>query len=437
MSRLAARQSSLALLLGIVVGLVLVSLPLSNPAHVSHTVLNPGPGLSSKTAYNEVDEKVNSLPGGPWGLISMEGVVATAPAAPFAWGQDRCQTLPGPTMWNLSRLPTLTTTLWGGNALFWQLVYINDTESMVFGSNANGSVTIDGPYSPSTPCVLLLEGSQGGLAGSTFPPSYWLPGAGFDEGLLATLAQLNSTSWAPTAATHLGNVSMAHWGGAMVAYYTLGYTWLNIVEWTSQAWLVWYQACGVPGRSTLQPYTTTGWGLNSSPAVYAGSESGGVSCPVTTDSHFQVSYNQTSTASIGSGQAIEERLTIGVGYSGSYAYFDTANSLVSWMARVSLNASNGTAVTPAAEECTVSATSLAGCAVPSRFWYAALLSPNGYLLDTYPTVAGGNQWETPNVFITNNDTLVIVSASNLIGTGDGLSLVPAAAFPSVLGGITI
>ncbi len=221
------------------------------------------------------------LPGGPWGLISMQAVIATAPAAPFPAGEDRCQTLPGPTMWNLSGVPSLNTSLWGGRALFWQLVFYNDSGSMVFGSVINSSVVVDGPYDSASYCVSYLENAFGGLYES-FPSSYWFPNGTFSRGLLMTLAQLNSESWAPTAASHLGNASLRVWGG-IVTYYTLGYSWLNLVDWGPQAWLVWNQACGIPGRSGDQPYAETGWGLNSSPSTYYGPiAEGQLSCPVST-----------------------------------------------------------------------------------------------------------------------------------------------------------
>jgi hypothetical protein len=367
----------------------------------------------------------------------MEGVVATAPAAPFeAAGEDTCQVLPGPTLWNLSKVQITNTSLWGGRSVYWQLVYLNDTYAMVFASDINGSIVLGGPYGASTTCVSSLESGFGGLFTLSFPRPYWLPGGAFARGLLATLAQLNSSSWATTAATNLGNGSLRAWGGDLVAYYTLGYTWLNLVDWTNEGWLVWYQACGIPGRSGEQPYGETGWALNSSPSKYYGSLTGTMSCPVNTNAHFQVSFNQTSSASLGSGAEVAEHLTMGLG-NGTYVYDETANSLVSWMASVSLKSSGGSSISPAAEACAINATGLAECSGPPDSWYAVLLSPDGYLLDTYPTVARGNQWEYPNVFVTNNDTLVLVSANSLTGTGDTLSLGGAHSFPQVLGSISL
>jgi hypothetical protein len=399
-------------------------------------VQNPGPGLPSEVAYRQVEAHVNLTGGGPWGLFSLEGVISTAPAAPFEGsGEDICQTLPGPTLWNLSGVVDLTTTLWGGRSVFWQFVYINETNSLIFASDIEGRVLVDGPVAAQSPCAYSLENGIGGLF-SWEPSAYWQAAGQFDSELIQSVYELNSTLWAPTAATHVGNASLSSWGGNLVAYYTLGFTWLNLVDWTEGGWLVWYWACGVPGRSGEQPYAETGWGLNSDPTTFYGSGEGSTSCPVNTNAHFQVNYTQSSASKFGSGSMTGEHLSVGLG-NGTYVYYSTANSLVSWMTQVSLKTSAGIQVHPSSTNCNPNASSLDGCTAPAEGWYAALLSPDGYLLDTFPTTAGGSQWETPNVFVTNNDTLAIVSASTLVGSGDVLSITPAYSFPQVLGNATL
>ena len=435
MNRGSTKLSTIAIAIGIVSGSVLVAVPFLT-FHPNPGALNPGPGQPSVTAFRQVQDRVNGTSGGPWGLVSMEGVVSTSPSAPFLWGQDRCQALPGPTLWNLSGIQSLSTSLWGGRALFWQMVFINQTGGLILASNADGTITLDGPLAASTPCVSLLESAPGGLYGS-FPPSYWSPNGVFNVGLMETLDRLNSSAWAPTASDHLGNASFSAWNGRGVGYYTLGFTWLNLVDWTAHGWLAWYQACGIPGRSGPQPYSETGWGLNSSPTVYYGSSGGELSCPVSTNSNFLVTFNRTGTGSNASGNVTAERLTIGVGYPGSYVYYDTANSLVSWMSSVSLTNSSGNRVPPIAEACVANATTLADCASPRNSWYAVLLSPNGWVLDTYPSATGGDQWNVPNVFLTNNDTLVLEAATSLTGIGDRLSLSPTYTFPQIAGSVNL
>ncbi len=437
MRRSNAARSTVALATGIVIGLVLVSIPFYwfSTKLAPPEAQNPGPGLASQPAYNQSEARVEAVPGGPWGLVSMVGLVAPASTAPFGWGQDRCQTLPGPTIWNLSGVRSLNTTLWGGRSVFWQMVYVNETYAMLFTADINGSVILDGPYGPAFPCVSYLENGVGGLF-TVFPGSYWLPSGTFARGLVQALTQLDSVSWARTASNRLGNTSLQSWKG-IVGYYALGYTWLNLVGWNNQGWAVWYQTCGIPGRSGEQPFAETGWGLNSSPSTYYGSENGGISCPVNTNADFLVAYNQTSSTRSGSGTELGEQLRIGVGSSGAYVYYDTANSLVSWMTRIFLNTSGGIPINPIAEACSLTDTSLSDCTPPTQSWYAVLISPNGWLMDAYPSASGGNQWETPNIFVTNNDTIVILSANSLIGTGDQLAVGPAFAFPLILGGITL
>ena len=432
--RVPRHPSRAAFVAGVLAGLLLATLPLTVPNGLSKAEAIPGPGFTSLAAYQQVQGKVNATLGGPWGLISMEGVVSPEPVAPFAWGQDRCQVLPGPTLWNLSGIANVSTSLWSGRAVFWQLVYLNSSGAMLFGSDVNGTVVIDGPYLASTPCVTILESGSGGIYGS-FGPSYWLPNGTFVRELLRTLEQLDSASWGATAANHLGNVSFTAWADRGVAYYTLGYTWLNLVGWTEGAWLVWYQGCGVPGRSGPQPYQTTGWALNSSPTTYygsIGSGSGGLSCPVS-NAEFHVGFSETGSNSTGLGAYLGFRLSVGLGSNGSYIYFDTANSLVSWMTGVSLGTAGGVPVAPAQEQCPSNATRVTSCVAPRTSWYAVLESPVGWILDTFPSTAGGSEWSRPNVFVTNNDTLVVVSSTNLTGTGDELSLVPLYSFPQVTG----
>jgi hypothetical protein len=430
-------RATVPLTLGIVIGLALASTPLFIASKTSHSIQSPGLGVTSQEAYNQTEAKLGGLPGSPWGLISMESVIATAPAAPFETDQDSCQTIPGPTIWNLSRASDLNTSLWGGRSVFWQFVYINDTYAMIFASDISGSIVVDGPYNANSPCVSSLENGFGGLFTSGFPPSYWLPGSTFDQELLQTLAQLNSSAWAPTAASNFGNNSSKAWGDGIVTFYTLGTTWLNLVGWTEGGWLVWYWACGIPGRSGEQPFAEAGWALNSSPRKMYGVENGSTSCPVNTNVNYNVTFDQTSSPATGLGSSLAEHLTIGLGSAGTYIYWDTANSLVSWMTHVSLNAGGGAPVASTAEECPTNATSVTECVAPAQGWYAALLSPDGYLMDAFPTTSGGSRWQFPNVFVTNNDTLVILSSASLVESGDVLSIAPAYSFPQVLGNVTL
>lgn len=422
----------LPLLLGVVAGLVIASIPIAFPRQASASKLSPGAGVASQVAYDQVAPEVHGLGDGPWALISMVGVVATAPLAPFGDGEDRCQTLAGPTLWNLSATGSLDTSLWGGRSLFWQMVFDNETFGMVFASDLNGSVTLDGPYAANNPCVSLLEDDLDGI----YPMPYWLPGSQFARNVTDSVNQLGSELWSPTAANHLGNGSLSAWGN-IVAYYVTGYTWLNLVQWSNSGWNVWYQTCGSSGKAGLQPFVFTGWAINSSPTTYYGSGSGEISCPVSSDAEYDVTFNQTSLVPVGSGDGLEERLTIGVGSPGSWAYEDTANSLVTWWAGLSLTSSNGTPIASGPELCPSAATQIGDCAAPGHGWYAVLLNPNGWIIDEYPATAENKIWTVPNVFITNNDTLVLVSPQSLIGSGDVLSFTSVQTFPQTTGSVKL
>jgi len=340
-------------------------------------------------------------------------------------------------MWNISGAPTTGFALWGGGTGFWQLVYLNDSESMLFVSDVNGSVSIDGPYSDANRCVWYLENGFDGLFTYEFPPSWWMPGSSFDSQTVETALQLNSSAWGPTAAEYFGNESVLSWRGNAAAYYVLGTTWLNLIPWTEGAWVAIYWGCGVPDRSGEQPLNFTSWALNDSPTEFYGTVHEATSCPVNTNANYLITYNQTSVAGVSRGSVDGLRLRIGVGNTEGRGYSGTANSLVTWMTRVSLNTSSGSPLGSADESCPSNATSIADCVAPTAGWYAVLLSSDGYPLDEYPTESNGNQWATPNVFIANNDTLAIVCSANLTGSGDVLSLVGSTAFPQVLGNVTL
>jgi hypothetical protein len=425
------RRVALFLVVGIAIGCIIALFPPLTITRAPGT--NPGPGLTSQEAYSEVSPAAYSTPHGPWGLISLQGIVATGPVAPFAWGQDRCQVLPGPMLWNLSALPSVQTTLWGGRTLFWQFVFLNDTGGMLFASDSSGAIRMDGPYPASDPCVSLLENGGGGLYGAS-PPAFFAPSGSFVSENIEALSQLDSSAWAPTAASHAGNKSFSTWGGG-VAFYTLGFTWLNTVSWTEGAWLVHYQSCGIPERSGTQPYVESGWGLNSSPSTYYGGISGGMSCPVVTTAHFQITYSSAPPTTGITDMLYSAALTIGLG-NGTYVYFDTANSLVSWMTKITIREPNGSYLLPAGQDCARNATQLTDCVAPPTSWYGVLLSPAGYLIDTFPSGASVDRWSVPNVFVTNNDTLAILSASSLAGLGFNVSIAPAFPFPAVAGGFT-
>ena len=429
-----SRHSLVAVGVGVLVAVLLVTLPdLYFPQGPGTIIeLNPGPGITSQMAYREVDSMIAGGPDGPWGMISMQGVVAPSLVAPFGFGQDQCQTLPGSNAWNLSKIPSLNTTLWGGRATFWQFVFLNDSNAMLFATDINGQVALDGPYPAGASCVSELESFMFGL----YPPSYWQPTGPLVLEATETALVQNSTKWASTAADNFGNASRTSWAGRLAAYYVNGLTWFNGVQWSNDGWNVWYQNCGFSEVAGLRPWAFTGWDLNWSTSNYYGAAYGSISCPVSQNAHFLISYNGTAPPPLGRGGESALRLRIGVG-NGTYAYYDTANSLVTWMAHVSLDSSQSTPVTPSMEQCPANATGVSECPIPSVGWYAVLASPTGFLLDTYPTANGGDNWSLPNVFITNNDSLVILSAQGLAGTGDLLSLTPAYAFPQVVGTTTL
>ncbi len=389
--------------------------------------------MTSGQAYSEANSTVARIPGGPWGLVSMQGFVADGLATPFGEDQAASQGLAGPNTWNLSAVGTLNATLWSGRSLFWQLMFMNASTSMAFVEVAESEVYEQGPIGPTNPCVKGLETSWWGMFSSE-PASYWLPGSQFDEQLGLTAEALNSSDWAPTAATHLANRSAESWVRIM-AVYTLGWTDLSLVDWSNATWLAWYQSCGLPGLNPYRPYAETGWTLGADPSVFYGQLSGMLSCPVVQGSPFNFTYS-LEPASV-SPEIIEYGLHIGFGGNGSWFYNSSADSLSAWMIEMNLNSSTGAPIPAASPNCPLQRPNLSGCAPPPSGWYAVLLSPTGWVLDTYPSTAGATSWTVPNVAVTNADTLAIVSSGSLHGSGDVFGVASNQTWWPVFGSVVV
>jgi len=224
-----------------------------------------------------------------------------------------------------------------------------------------------------------------------------------------------------------------------VAYYTLGWSSLNLVDWTIGGWVVWYQSCGIPGQGVERPFADTGWGLNASPTQYGGALTGEISCPVNSNAIFNFTFNPTSVSPAhGLAGAEGFSLKIGLGAASETQIINqTANSLSAWMVDLDIHSPGGSVVAPSGTGCPTTADGIGSCSAPTSGWYAVLLSPVGWLLDSYPSGSGGGNWTLPNVSVVNNDTLVIVPSLNLNLTGDTLDIGPSGSLPLVTGSVSL
>lgn len=423
-------QPALAISVAVLVAasLVLIVVVSTQPPTPSPNVL-PGPGLNSLQAFDQANRTTMGLTGRPWALLGMQGVVTSLPGLPMGAGQGPCQDLPGVTLWNLSQSGNLNTTLWGGRAVFWQVTFINSSGWLLFDSVLPNLTYSNGPFSPANACVSEFE--DGML--SVFPLSYWAPGGTNAMQSVLALRELNSTAWAPTAATYLGDEFSGNNDDAIV-YYTLSYSTLNNVDWSTGTWFVQYTTCGLTGRSGYQDWTETAWGIGSSPSEFNGKISGEISCPARLDATYNVTLvNVTATPSLGGWQSAGA-LLIGLGVNDQgWIYNSTANFLSSWMVLLDLMDSAGHALPLAPSNCTSNDSRLTGCRAPESGWYAVLLSQSGWILDTYSLESSSARWATPNVSVVNNDTLAILSQADLTDTEDVLSFGASSSLPLIEG----
>jgi len=342
-----------------------------------------------------------NVSGGPWRLISAVGIVSTEPVAPEpdSIPAGACQDLPGPTVWNGSRIP-----VWGGSldlgiAPFWELLFINSTSALLPIQTVNDSLIPDRPVGPTTPCGIALSTIGG--------PHYSL--------------QSSPTVSAPIDSSGAAHLAWIHGGSGFVAANPRVTVWLGIggpfpvygIPW-GIGWGLVYGTCGIPG-------------------IHGNANESDFAIP-----------NATTVVSIGTGNATctWAKYTLGFGPSsqsaapggGVWVSVPIANvthtvSLNTWMLSLAIANSSRTFQPVANVTCNDIAFGSETCRAESPGWFAALTTDRGYWLDVLGWNGSAGGWRLPNVGVYSNETLVVYLPPNLAATA--LTVNAVSTLPSV------
>lgn len=401
--------SQTAAFTGVTVALLLIafSFPANLPVH-----LGPSPPgwVSFHDAYRSTESTVATTPGGPWHMSLAEGVASASTWSPSLsmWSANAtelatvlaCQQyLSGPsifTFWPSSQYPSGTgpQALETGTAGLWSFVYLNASGAALVVSVVHGAVFVNGVVKTSGPC--------GRLGGPFVAPTSYLNPSNVSD----------TTSFAYSAFGWLRGTE-DRVPGTMTAYYILGNPVVPVdyvAHGYDQEWSSYYSTCGSPGVNGLTSYSSSpqpiphrsGYVEQLTFGEYCYQSMVGMT-PVRAElSHAGSTYYaeypllvNSMTSTRGNGSAAPTLAT---------NLFSLAILLNSTHGPFSVN------YWTTAPLCSVGTTSLSACTSDTFGWYAALLAPNGTVLNTYPAYGGTYNWTVPGTPITTGDSLAIVSS---------------------------
>lgn len=410
---LAARQGGFAerltvlLVVGISLIVVLGVIGVKYASPLSETS-TPGPSSSQAlTFYSAVgvtNATAASFSGGPWVLISAQGVYATKPATlqpltgpaglNFSIGSiASCQALRGPTVWNTSGIPVFEGPFNTGESPFWSMIYLNASLYLLQVQWDNGSVFEVPPLSPASPCGYFAE--QILMVSELLPLSdssiAWFP---YDSSLAGQRAwQISGSSF---AANHSGFAEV----------YGLGQDVFNIMP-SDVGWNVLYDSCPISGGSTwFRNYTYVD--IRGPPGTLYVIINGRYTCwPF----NWSVSFGPVIQSPVSGGVWVDAPVNLSTDW-----------GLVTWMAALQLNSSGNHPVDVAKVSCTPSNLSEVACRPAGSGWIAALTSVSGGWLDVYASNGTGAGWLIPNVSIYTGDSLEVYVPSSVDPSGSQLIL---------------
>jgi hypothetical protein len=355
----------------------------------NHSIAQPA-GLDYFRALNQSDREIGDTPGGPWSLISVLAITATAPLWPFPFQESACEAYPGGSIWNSSRIPVWIGSLSSGISPFWSLWYLNSTRYIMSAVSVNQSTNLVGPISPSSPCGVALAPT---LKGAT-----------------PVNISLDTTIASQVAWNFVGSsFSASH--PNLAVYYEVGAQQL-VDNSEGPGWGVTYGVCGLPGFAgdTLESHDApTGVFTpvsSPSPPSYYITES---------DSCSSSSYNLSFGEAVGPVAAAN----------GSYwssPFTVATDGLLSWMTVANLTEnSTGSREPLASISCNHGELTASACHSAAG-WYAALANSNGYWLDVYGDWNGTTGWALPNVPYDSGNNLVVFLPSSIGSSGLVLSV---------------
>jgi len=370
-----------------------------------------GNGISFDAAYQAVNETVQNLSGGPWFPISIYGIATELPLAadpPSEMGPNgsfnqtmaACDPLPGVTAWNTTLLPVFTGGLASGAAPFWSMVFDNNTGSIAYVTDLEGTVNLYPPSPQLQSCATLT-----GLVGSS---TVWIPS--------------NTTELAEKAYSIAGSAFSQN-NSPLVETYVLGASQSINTDFGGPSWIVNYWRCDLTGVAWVQNYTAVA--LSRSANTWA-VDSGFITCTAR-GNHTILFGNPYRQNNAFDADFIPFQVELNTGN----LTFDDASDVRTWMLDLTLLNSTGTQLPRAETTCPYWVTSIAYCQANSTGWFAVLLSASGEWEDSFPTNPNAQTWTYSNVGLYSHETLVIVAPQSWNETGDRLVVSSVPTLPAV------
>lgn len=380
------RRISPAIPLAVGIACAIVAVAFSYSAGSSSKAGPIASGYTFDQAAAKVAPTVANASGGPWRLFSAVGIVTSGLVSPEpdTTPAGACQGLPGPTVWNSSRIPVWKGALNAGISPFWELLFISTSGAILPIQTVNDSVMEDPPISPDTPCGIALSAIGGRNYSLLSSPTV---NVSFDSDVTANLAWTHGGSQFVKANPRIVEYLSA--GGPQPLY---GVPWSV----TGTGWGLVYGTCGIPGihgNANESDFFIPN-------ATSVGSSTGNATC---TWSHYTISFGSPSNSSGPDG-----------GIWVSIPIMNVAHnvSLNSWMFSLTVTNSSGSRQPVANVTCGASF-GPESCRAETPGWFAALTTDTGYWLDVFGWNASGPGWRLPNVGVYANDTLTVYLPSSL------------------------
>lgn len=373
---------------------------------------NVGNGVTFNASFQAVGLSIDSLPGGPWSLVSVSGVASTVPLAAqpmvdyeanYSLNETAqvCGALPGVTAWNMTLLPTFTGAPDSGAAPFWSLVFKNGSGSTAFATDIEGSVRV---YPPS-PSVQECAKVTGLAEASPIDP-------GIDTSEVADAAFSGAKSSITRVVTPL------------VEYYVYGAPQQVDVD-SAPVWILNIFRCDLAGVSGVQNYTAVG--VNSTGAIFA-IDAGFLTC--TSPEGYSLLPEPSSNSTYGpnaSSRSFEIPFQVSFPATPNGTRFYDGWGLQPWMFRVAAQNASHSSLPIATPTCVDWVESVQNCPATPDGWFAVLTTASGTWLDAYPSSPSNDSWVYPNALVVSNDCLVVVVPASWNTTGDTLGVTGVAA----------
>lgn len=347
-------------------------------------------GLTFSEANRLTNASVTNVSGGPWRLVSVVGVVTTQPVAlPVdTLPPTACQDLPGPSLWNGSRIPVWSGPLDAGIAPFWEFLYVNSSGGFLPVQTVNESVAEQGPIASNSPCGSALAAIDPNRSYSHSPTVV----APMDSPVAARIAWNNGAS--QFLATQHQTALFMGLGGPPPLY---GIPW-------GGGWGLYYSTCGLNGVSGNAAEADFGISNDTGPWVIL---TGNATCTYRNNS---ISFGPPTKSAAPEGGTF-------------YSFQLSVNSLFleSWMMSLALANVTGSTLSAAKVSCANSSFGPNSCLPDGPGWFAALSTDKGYWVDLFGNQTSSGGWDLPNVGIYTNDTLVVYLPASLAASSQTLS----------------